>query len=284
MRDDMKRYGLSILIYMLCGVLAVVAEASSSETVPGQSVRHVVTALDHLTVLDYDEPVVQAAAGSSAFQIERQDNKVFIKPLRAGVSTNLFIWTSSNQVFGYELSVGDVTGMNAAIHTVVSKPAKTADTSAQIDQLADVAVTQVLLSAQSIESADIKPSRASRIRLRVEQVLPSRNILYVQYTLENLGSRPYRITAPNVFELELEHPRLNPLSVRGKQIDRKVLEELGNAREIPLRITHAENESNDIGPGMHQHGIIAVQRKDARKSPSVLQIVFDTEVKATVVF
>ena len=36
---------------------------------------HIRTALDHLTVLEFGEPVTQAAAGSSAFTIEWRDNK-----------------------------------------------------------------------------------------------------------------------------------------------------------------------------------------------------------------
>ncbi len=280
----MRNCGLSILIYMLCGVLPGASQRTSSETATGQQVQHVVTALDHLTVLDYDEPVAQAAAGSTAYQIERQDNKVFIKPLRSGVSTNLFIWTSSNQVFGYELSVGDAASMNAAIHTTVSKPARPADAaSAQTDQLVDASVTRTLLGAQSIESLATKTSKTSRMRLRVGQVFTSRNSVYIQYTLENLGNRPYRTIKPNVFELEFEHPRVNPISVRGRQIDQKVLEELGNVKEVPLTIVHADSDSKDIGPGMRQHGIVAVRRWDTRESPIVVQIVFDSEVKATLV-
>ena len=74
------------------------------------------------------------------------------------------------------------------------------------------------------------------------------------------------------------------MSVRGQQIDRKVLEELGSAKQIPLTIAHADSESNDVGPGMRQHGIVVVRRTEGRQSPIVLQLVFDTEVKATLVF
>lgn len=266
---------------MLCGVLPLAAQRTPPEPPTAPQVRHVVTALDHLTVLEYDEPVLQAAAGSSAFQIERNDNKVFIKPLRTGVSTNLFIWTSSNQVFCFELSVGDVATMNAAIHTV-SKVAKP-ETSGQIDQLVDISLSRTLLGAQSIESAEAKPSKTSKIRLRVGQVFTSGNTLYIQYTLENLGTRPYRITTPNVFALELEHPHLNPVSVRGRQLDGKIVEELGKAKEIPLAVAHIDTHSFDIGPGMRQHGIVAVRQRDGGQSPVVLQLVFDSDVKATLV-
>jgi hypothetical protein len=163
-------------------------------------------------------------------------------------------------------------------------PAAVADTTAQKEQFADALITRTLLGGQLIEGVDLRPSRTNRVRLRVDQVFPGQNNVYIQYTLENLGSRPYRITVPNVFELALEHPYLNPMSVRGKQIDRKLLEELGNAKQVPLIIAHAENESNEIEPGRRSHGIVAIRHTGGRQSPVVLQVVFDTEVKATLVF
>ena len=65
---------------------------------------HIATALDHLTVLEFGEPVTKAAAGSPAFTIEWRDNKVLIKPLKPGVSTDLFVWTASRR-FTYELDL-----------------------------------------------------------------------------------------------------------------------------------------------------------------------------------
>jgi len=49
---------------------------------------------EHLTVLEFHEPVTMAAAGSSDFQIERESNKVFIKPVKSGAATDLFVWTA----------------------------------------------------------------------------------------------------------------------------------------------------------------------------------------------
>lgn len=52
------------------------------------AVVHVATALNHLTVLEFHEPVTTAAAGSSDFQIEREANKVFVKPVKSGAATD----------------------------------------------------------------------------------------------------------------------------------------------------------------------------------------------------
>src|SRR6478752_6355185 len=94
----MKRSVSLILIYGLCVVAAMAQQPSASSA----NVVHVATALNHLTILEFHEPVTMAAAGSSDFQIERQEDKVFIKPTKSGISTDLFVWTASRR-FAYEL-------------------------------------------------------------------------------------------------------------------------------------------------------------------------------------
>jgi len=277
----MKHSWILFLIYMLAvGILAGAEERPAAE-LSSQPTRHVVTALDHLTVLDYDEPVAQAAAGSSAFQIERQDNKVFIKPLKPGVSTNLFVWTASNHTFSYELSVGEITNMNAEIHIAVPRLTPVPDTSAQIEQLADVLVTRTLLGVKSIDSTGIKTPR-NKIGLRIEQVFRSRTSIYIQYSIENLSPSAYRITTPNLYALQFERPHASLIPLKGRQLDRQLLNELGKSKEAALSIAHADTETEDIAPGTRKHGIIAV-RQSEQTDPVVLRLVFDGNVAATMV-
>jgi Conjugal transfer protein len=282
----MKRSVLSLLIYMLCSV----AVAGGSESpVPDRTVplsQRVVTALDHLTVLEYDEPVSQAAAGSPAFQIERQDNKVFIKPLKSGVTTNLFIWTASNKSFSYELTVGDVINMNAEIRIAVPKPnatAATGDTSAQMEQVADMLITRTLLGAEPVDGVGLKTPK-NRVGLRIQQVFRSRNSLYIQYSIENLSGRSYRITTPNLYEIQVEQSRVSLLNLKGRQLDQQIIDEFGRTVQIPLPIAHADSQAGDIAPRERKQGIIALRRSQDPSSPLMLRIAFDTNVSATVVF
>ena len=107
-----------ILIVMMYTVSGSGDEVKVNQPAPTE-VIHVATALDHLTVLEFGEPVTMAATGSPAFQIERHDDKVFIKPLKAGASTDLFVWTASRR-FAYELEPpGEVKNMNFAVDSRV---------------------------------------------------------------------------------------------------------------------------------------------------------------------
>ena len=62
---------LRVLILCAC-VFPLAAQPSETSQAKPTEIVHVATALEHLTVLEYGEPVVMVATGSSAFQIERQ--------------------------------------------------------------------------------------------------------------------------------------------------------------------------------------------------------------------
>src|ERR1700684_3657640 len=148
----MKRTVPLILIYVFCAIAALSQQSVSPSP---DAVVHVATALNHLTVLEFHEPVTMASAGSSDFQIEREANKVFVKPVKSGASTDLFVWTASRR-FAYELEVTqEVKDMSFAIDTAqpgtapatVSEPVVETDT----DQFADVVLTRALMGAEEIK-------------------------------------------------------------------------------------------------------------------------------------
>src|SRR5439155_14672824 len=87
---------------LLMLILAAPLQRIETQYPDRAKVTRVETAMNHLTVIELAEPVTLAAAGSPSFKIERRDNKVFIQPLEEGVTTNLFIWTSSGR-WNYEL-------------------------------------------------------------------------------------------------------------------------------------------------------------------------------------
>jgi hypothetical protein len=277
----MKSKLICILIYGLWALPAM-TEEHTRPVAGDQGARRVSTAIDHLTVLEYDEPVTMSAAGSSAFQIERQENKVFIKPLRPGATTNLFVWTASNHSYSYELLVGDVANMSAAIHYATPKAQPAPDARA-MEQLADVLVTRTLLGVHEINSTTIKDPR-NRVQLRIERLFPSRTSLYIQYSIENRTRKPYRVTTPSVNLLQPEKSHINPLSLRSQQIDRQVIDELGRVKEVPLSVAHAESQIDPVMPGGRQQGIIAVRLSEEMTPPMVLQVAFDSDVKGIFVF
>src|SRR5258708_38962843 len=242
----MKRFLSLILIYCACTGTAFPQQTNP----PANAVVYVTTALNHLTVLEFHEPVTMAAAGSSDFQIERESNKVFVKPIKSGAATDLFVWTASRR-FAYELEITqEVKNMNFAIESAQPAPAPApkpvADT--ETDQLADVVLTRALLGAEEIKHTRARAARKQG-SVRVEQVFRTRSTVYIHYTIENNSNRFYRVHTPGAYQLQTDD---SPTSLAGlvhTQLDRAMLERLGGTQKLALPVAHAEAEADDLHPG-----------------------------------
>lgn len=259
---------LLIIIYAICAASSLAFPQEQTPPVP--SVTHVATALNHLTVLEFHEPVTLAAAGSSDFQIERQENKVFVKPMKAGVSTDLFVWTASRR-FAYELeTTAEVKTMNFAID---NSPAQAAQpvASAPTDQLADMMLTRAFLGAIEITPVEARAPK-SQVNVRVLQVFRTRTSVYVHYTIENNSKRDYRVSTPEARELHSDHPTIFLPGLVRRQLDQHLVEKLRNPQSSSLPIAHAECAAESLAPGQVTQGVIAI-RQDLH-SPSVVELVF----------
>jgi len=274
----MKRLTSLIAVFSLCAAVALSQQAGE----PGpNTVVHVATALNHLTVLEFHEPVTMAAAGSSDFQIERESNKVFIKPIKSGAATDLFVWTASRR-FAYELEITqEAKDMNFAIDSAQpapppSKPVVDADA----DELADVVLTRALLGAEEIKQRNPRKAKG-QVSVRIEQVFRTRSTVYVHYTIENNSGLFYRVNTPQAYQLTADDPPISLAPLAHTQLDRTLLEELGDTHEAALPVVHADAESENLHPGESTQGVVPI-RQDL-KSPSVVQLVFSDGVKATFV-
>src|SRR5215469_2641668 len=187
--------------------LCAFAPCQGADSASPSAVVRVATALNHLTVLEFHEPVTMAAAGSSDFQIERESNKVFIKPIKSGAATDLFVWTAS-QRFAYELEISqEVKDMNFAIDSAQpARPPKPIVVPVS-DQFVDVVLTRALLGAEKIKQKNVRKVKG-QVNVRVEQVLRTLTTVYVHYTIENNSGLSYRFNAPEAYELKMEDSSL----------------------------------------------------------------------------
>lgn len=277
----MKRHLASILIYSVCAVVAAAQESETHDITMQGELIHVRTALDHITVIEFGEPVTMAAAGSPAFRIERQENKVLIEPLKSGAATDLLVWTASRR-FTYELEpAGEVSKMNVAIDNSTPKPKPAATSEDQMQSVADMVLTKALLGAQQVQSVGIKIPNDG-VFVRVQQIFRARNTLYIHYSMENHSARAFRLVAPSVYELEAEHPVVALGSYSNRQLNKGEIAKLGPTTRRPVPVAFAENDGPDIIPGGYRQGVVAIRQ--GIPSPGVLQLEFDPSIRATLVF
>ena len=271
-------------LIVVSSLYAIAALSQQSVSPSPDAVVHVATALNHLTVLEFHEPVTMAAAGSSDFQIEREANKVFVKPIKSGAATDLFVWTASRR-FAYELEITqEAKDMNFAIDTAqpapapapAPKPVVETDT----DQFADVVLTRALMGAEEIKQRRARKAK-SQVGVRVERVFRTRSTVYIHYTIKNSSRLFYRVNTPQAYQLQIDDSPISLASLAHTQLDRAILEELGDTQELALPVAHSEAEADDLHPGESTQGVVSI-RKDL-KSPAVIQLVFRDGVKATFV-
>lgn len=257
----------------------IAVRCQQPDSILPDKVVHIATALNHLTVLEFHEPVTMAAAGSSDFQIERESTKVFVKPVKSGASTDLFVWTASRR-FAYELeTTEEVKKMTFAVDNAQPEAAKPAP-SIDADQVADVLLTSALLGAEEITPPRSK-SLKNHVSIRIERVFRTRSTVYIHYEITNDTSVVYQVATPRAQQLQLNASAPSFSRLIHSQLDERALDKLRNAQESPLPVAHAESESPTLEPRQKTHGVLAV-RRDLR-SPAMIELVFGEGVKAVVV-
>src|SRR5690242_15912544 len=274
------------LAFLLVIQIAAPPEVGSAPvTRNGGNVIHIATALEHLTVLEFPEPVNMAATGSTAFQIERHENKVFIKPLRAGSSSDLFIWTATER-FLYELdSPGEVKDMDFALDPGRRSISPKVDNALQNQELSKNLLGQALLRAEPVRNAYIKDA-VGRVSVRVQQVYQAERSLYIRYAVRNLTSGSYRIVAPAVAELLPARSQISLVGLKDTQLDAGMLHKLGSRQHRALAVAESEIQHADLQPGEEGSGIVVIHQQIT--TPAVLELQFGAEgnhlVEAVVVF
>lgn len=275
----MKRLIAAVAVALFTVLFPIAVRCQQSRPATADAVVHIATALNHLTVLEFHEPVTMAAAGSSDFQIERESTKVFVKPVKSGASTDLFVWTASRQ-FVYELeTTEEVKKMNFAVDNAQPEAAKPAP-SIDADQVADVLLTSALLGAEEITSPRSK-SPKNQVSIRIERVFRTRSTVYIHYEITNNTSMIYQVATPRAQQLQPSVSESSFSDLIHSQLDERALDTLGNAQESPLPVVHAESESPTLEPGQKTQGVVAVRRD--LKSPAMVELVFGKGVKAVAV-
>ncbi len=267
----MKKKLIHILIYSVCTVAVAIAQ-----TLPKTDVISVNTALNHLTVLEFGEPVTTVAAGSSAFHIERQGDKVLIEPKSAGTATDLLVWTASRR-FNFELQpAGEVSKMAVAIDLTIPKPRPVVTPDDQMQQIVDSVMKRALLGAERIDSSALRPR--SEVLVRIQQVFRTDTTVYIHYKIENHSTRPFRIATPSVHLVEVGRTPVSLLGLAHSQLDRKTSDKLKRTKDVSLSVALAEIDGEDVSSHQERQGVIAIRQN--MQTPQLVELQFSASVRA----
>jgi hypothetical protein len=262
----------------LMSLIFVVAVAAAEAQTTGQGqIRHVETSINHLTVLEFGEPVTTLAIGDAdSFQIERHEDKVFIKPLQQGVATNLFVWTASREL-RYELDPsGSLSSMDVLIRTDPAPNPRTVAHSEEelserkIHAVAVQVLTQTLVGTEDIVQDSTKIKR-NRVQVAIEQIYRSGDQIYLRYSITNRTAAPYRVTTPAVYAQTPGKNAISLVSLRNHQLKHKTYASFKTHRGVALEVTQTESNPRDLAPGEKATGVIAIKGTDGNQ-PRLYQL------------
>ncbi len=264
---------------------ALAAAVAGAQTTNQSQVRHVETSLNHLTVIEFGEPITTLAiADTDSFQVERHGDKVFVKPIREGVSTNLFVWTASREL-SYELDpAGQLASMDVLIRTEPTLTAHPAGqsaseaTDAEIKKIASLVLTQAMMGAQDIANDNRKPA-SDRVQVVVDQVYRSKDQLYIRYSVTNQTKAPFRLTTPDVFApLPTQQP-VSLVGLRNHQLSPETFASFKAKPGTSITVVQAESASKDLAPGRKTTGVVSIGSSSGNP-PQIYQLNFGNDQNA----
>lgn len=262
--------------------LVLAAAVAGAQTTSQSQIRHVETSLNHLTVLEFGEPVTTLAiADPDGFQVERHDDKVFVKPLKEGVSTNLFIWTASREL-SYELDpAGQLAAMDVLVrseplpnpHAPVQAASEASD--AEIRKIASLVLTQAMMGVEDI-AHDSDKHATDRVQINLEQVYRAKDRIYIRYSIANQTRAPFRVTTPDVYTPRPSEQPISLVSLKNHQIAPQTFAAFKAKQGSNLTVVQADSLARDLAPGEKTTGVISVGSSPA-SPPQIYQLNFGAD-------
>jgi hypothetical protein len=262
--------------------LALVAIAAEAQTTSQSQIRHIETSLNHLTVLEFGESVTTLAiADPDSFEVERHDDKVFVKPLREGVSTNLFVWTASREL-SYELDpAGQLAQMDVLVRTEpvpnphTSTQAAAAPSDDEIRKITTLVLTQAMMGVEDIVRDAGKPA-TGRVEVNLEQVYRAKDLIYIRYSVVNETKAPFRVTTPDACAPVPTEQPISLVSLRNHQITSRTFTAFRAKRVSDLTVMQAESGVRDLAPGEKTTGAISIGAS-TENPPQIYQLNFGAD-------
>jgi hypothetical protein len=273
-----------VIVTSILGGSVALAQSIVHQAVNVDVVTQVHTSLGHFSILALPEKITRVAAGGDAIHIEWHDNFVFIKPLQAGQSTNLTVWTE-HQFSTYELEApGDVHNMSYVIDETASAvsqgghsvaAAATIPSPQEVQRVTDTVIGSALLEVTPVVARGVRPAKDC-VTVVIKEVVRDKNSLYVRFAVNNPGSHPYRIVSPNVFTI---HPTKHADRLAGMkdlQLPEQTKYQFQSSETSQVSVRGIALPEKDVQPGASVEGVLALEPVDVQKA-GVYEFVFGND-------
>jgi hypothetical protein len=273
----MKRFSIILIITIITALAAawvpLLAQKIERETGDRTQIIHLKTALNHLTVIELREPVIQVATGSQSFKVEWRENKVFVQPTQSDASTNLFIWTASERL-NYELEpAGDVAAMDFVVDQMpLAQPKPTSVTPPP-----QPSPTEILLAGKPVRLESSKPTRKP-VEVTIRDLYEGDGRVLVRYAVRNRGNHVYDVSTPQVYELSGVHYSQSLYTLVDAQLGDQEAARVTAKRQTPVPVLEGHIQTEHLAPGAESLGVVALHLPSSTE-PTILRFQFANDDK-----
>jgi hypothetical protein len=270
----MKRFSIILIITAFTAAwMPLLAQKIEHETGDRTQIIHLTTALNHLTVIELREPVIQVATGSQSFKVEWRENKVFVQPTESDASTNLFIWTASERL-NYELEpAGDVAAMDFAVDQMPLAQPKPAS----VTPPPQPSPTEILLAGKPVRLESSRPTRKP-IEVTIRDLYERDGRVLVRYAVRNRGNHVYDVSTPQVYELTGVHYSQSLYTLVDAQLGDQEAARVTAKRQTPVPVLEGHIQTEHLAPGGESLGVVALHLPSSTE-PTILRFQFANDDK-----
>lgn len=270
----MKRFSIILIITALGAAwVPLLAQKIERETGDCTQIIHLKTALNHLTVIELREPVIQVATGSQSFKVEWRENKVFVQPTESDASTNLFIWTASERL-NYELEpAGDVAAMDFAVDQMPLAQPKPAS----VTPPPQPSPTEILLAGKPVRLESSRPTRKP-VEVTIRDLYEGDGRVLVRYAVRNRGNHVYDVSTPQVYELTGVHYSQSLYTLVDAQLGDQEAARVTAKRQTPVPVLEGHIQTEHLAPGAESLGVVALHLPSSTE-PTILRFQFANDDK-----
>ena len=270
----MKRFSIILIITALAAAwVPLLAQKIERETGDRTQIIHLKTALNHLTVIELREPVIQVATGSQSFKVEWRENKVFVQPTESDASTNLFIWTASERL-NYELEpAGDIAAMDFAVDQMPLAQPKPAS----VTPPPQPSPTEILLAGKPVRLESSRPTRKP-VEVTIRDLYEGDGRVLVRYAVRNRGNHVYDVSTPQVYELTGVHYSHSLYTLVDAQLGDQEAARVTAKRQTPVPVLEGHLQTEHLAPGAESLGVVALHLPSSTE-PTILRFQFANDDK-----
>jgi hypothetical protein len=290
-KESMDNKVAGSLILSAALILQVGAHAQSgisAQIVNPSAVVPLGTSLNHVSVIELPEPVENAVIGSEMVRMEYRGNTVLVEPLKAGVSTDLFVWTAHSRTAYEILPAGTDNAMSYAISEVypAPPPPPPGPTPAEAERSRDAVFDPFLLTTRLIATPHLRMDKPG-VHVKLLQVAEDSHSYYVRMMVVNHTGQLYRVQNPHVQHIEPTFGAKMALRSINTQLTERNFARVLSYDCSPLRTHGSTLVPEDLRPGQSVEFVLAVEKP--AHEPAMYSFDFpsddsDSSIRAVAVF